>query len=203
MKRQQKRQNSKPSKCCYSAFLARVRDYLFPPSDLVNSKATIPKWRDISAVQKLAFYLVYMKATDMWAVSLDFSKEFMKKFSHLTYKKLKDVIRRRLNENFKNNLGFVPLYAFIIERKNTQLHIHGIIKLDGGQIKVAKQVMMITAFGSKYNKSDMKGYIVKIQILYNHRGWLRYMNKNPINALHSLYINTALLRLIKDNYCKL
>ncbi len=196
----QKRKNKNSSKCCYSDFISTIKEYLLPKSPLVNNKSKIPKWRDVTPIQKLAYYSVYINIPNRIALTLNFSNKFIHKFSHLPNKKLKDVIRRRLNQNFKNNLGIVPNYAFIIERKESNFHIHGIIELDSNQIELAKRTMKVTAFGVGFNKSPMKNNILDLQYIYNKNKWLCYMIKNHKNVINSLYISNGLLTSIRNDY---
>lgn len=202
----QKRQKKKQGKCCYSRFIARVIEYLTAPVPLVNNKThqnvVIPKWRNITAIQKLAYCMHYMDTEGFFAITLDFSDEFRKKFGWQIYRILKDTIRRRINANLKNILGYIPPYAFIIEGKNLFLHVHGIIKIPKHQMKELEHALKTTAFGARYNKTKMREHILKMEALYHPRGWFGYMMKNPQTGAASLFISQELRRDIKNNYQK-
>lgn len=203
MSKPQKRQKFQQGNCCYKAFITTVKEHLLSPASLVNNKSTIPKWRDITQIQKFAYYMMFMKTDDMMAITIDFSHAFRSKFSQQTYKKLKDTIRRRLNENLKNNLEYVPDYAFVIEKKNTQLHIHGVIRLSESQLSLAGKAFKTTAFGAQYEQFAIKNHILNIKKLYNPNGWLRYMLKSCWTAGKSIYISQNLRRLIREDYLSL
>ena len=203
MKYTQKRQKSQRGQSEYKAFIAKVREHLLPTNNIVNNKSLIPKWRDVTAIQKVVYYMIYMTVDNRYSVTIDFSESFREKFNRNSYKQLKDVIRRRLNENFKNNLGLIPFYAFIIENKNRDLHLHGIIELASHQVEEVKRVMKVTAFGVNYKTSPMKNHIIHVSRMYTPRRWLQYITKKPRTANLSLYISNGLLKKIKNDYCAL
>lgn len=101
----------------------------------------LPLWRDITQVQKLAYFFYFMaetkKFTNIKPFTLDLSKPFRDKYSNLTYKKLKAVIIKRIYGNldyiFKSSDK--PMMSFILENKHKnkrkdindkETHIHGI-----------------------------------------------------------------------------
>ncbi len=101
----------------------------------------LPMWRDITQVQKLAYFFYFMaetkKFTNIKPFTLDLSKQFRDKYSNLTYKKLKAVIIKRIYGNldyiFKSSDK--PMMSFILENKHKnkrkdindkETHIHGI-----------------------------------------------------------------------------
>lgn len=143
----------------------------------------LPMWRDITQVQKLAYFFYFMaetkKFTNIKPFTLDFSKQFRDRYNKLTYKKLKAVIIKRIYGNldyiFKSSDK--PMMSFILENKHKnkrkdindkETHIHGIREVFDEEIDDKIQQALKTSVcngkkeykGSKYNnmlqtKKDM------------------------------------------------
>ena len=117
MRKKQKIKSKKKSQRSFRAFISIVNWYknkfdvaLYISNIYENeyqkkeiSVHRLPLWRDITQVQKLAYFFYFMaetkKFTNIKPFTLDLSKPFRDKYSNLTYKKLKAVIIKRIYGN--------------------------------------------------------------------------------------------------------
>ena len=155
MRKKQKIKSKKQSQRSFRAFISIVNWYKnkfdialyisniyesnYPKKEI--SVHRLPLWRDITQVQKLAYFFYFMaetkKFTNIKPFTLDLSKQFRDRYNKLTYKKLKAVIIKRIY----GNLDYViqspnkPMMSFILENKHKnkrkdindkETHIHGI-----------------------------------------------------------------------------
>lgn len=157
------------------------------------------KWRYLSNIGELFFIFSYAEfSKEFTAMSIDFSDDFEDKV------KLADdkygFIRRRLNGNFKNILGFIPEYMFILE-KSKKYHIHGIIKVPPKYEDKFKRVIKITVFGKDYKDSPKSRYIVDFRPLYHALGWLGYcLKKRNLKTFKTKYYATDELKRKTKSY---
>ena len=155
MRKKQKIKSKKKSQRSFKAFISIVNwyknkfDVALYISNIYGNEYQkkevnihkLPMWRDITQVQKLAYFFYFMaetkKFTNIKPFTLDLSKPFRDKYSNLTYKKLKAVIIKRIYGNldyiFKSSDK--PMMSFILENKHKnkrkdindkETHIHGI-----------------------------------------------------------------------------
>lgn len=129
-------------------------------------------------------------------MTVDLSSEFIE-----TLKEVKDkyvYIRRRLNVNFKNVLGYQPDYLFFLERR-PQYRLHGIINFLSKDTNKIKNILKLTLFGKRYKSSPMNKYIVSFKPLYHSLGWLGYCLKyrKISNFKTRYYANDELKRKVK------
>lgn len=223
-KRKQKKGKIKSKKRCYNSFICRVL-YWFNLSSLLVLKKNIneynefisfinitefkiPAWRDVTPIQRLAFFLRCLVSSneEILPFTLNVSKFFMKAYENLTYEEAKEELRNRIYDSLRKNLSSVPKYAFVIEDKNEQCHLHGIIECNknNDEINKLRHALKLATFGCRYEVSSMHKYILRIDYYDKKgpKGWLRYINKNNTSA-NSLFISTPLKKLIKEEYEKL
>lgn len=161
----------------------------------------IPRWRELTKVQKVAVFSKYIVDGNWVAVTLRFSEDFMNNGTRRP--KLTDFIRRRLNENFKNRLGYVPEYMFCLEFKNNAFHIHGVIK-SGDYLDVIKRVLKTTAFGRNYTKNPMPEYCkVRCKQIDDSYGWGTYILKNCNKPWFDIYMSSPVRGRIRKKYADL
>ena len=136
MRKKQKIKSKKQSQRAYKAFISMVKWWKYKFDDTLYisniydtgdikkeiSVHRLPLWRDITQVQKLAYFFYFMaetkKFTNIKPFTLDLSKPFRDKYSNLTYKKLKAVIIKRIYGNldyiFKSSdkpmMSFMPRF---------------------------------------------------------------------------------------------
>ena len=221
-KRKQKKRKNKRHSRRFSAFIHRVSSvYNFYSSlvdniniqnynnlqNIINPKTfEISRWRKVTPTQKIAFFFHCLAKNhiDIVPFTLNVSHFFRDIYHSLKYPEAKEELRQRIYDSIKNNLGYVPCYAFVIEKKNTQLHLHGIIQVpkDIETYKKLRHALKLATFGVDYKNSKMHKHMLVIKESYTHNGpggWLIYMNKDN-TAADSLFINTPLKQLIKKEY---
>lgn len=169
----------------------------------------LPLWRNVSLTQRLALFLNCFASNPSYCnivpFTLNVSHFFRDIYSDLTYKEAKDELRQRIYDNFKSNLGYVPRYAFVIEDKNKQFHLHGIIEVNIGDIETYEKLrhaLKLSAFGVGYENEEMHKHMLVIKKSYTQKGaggWFIYMNKDN-TAADSLFISNALKQDIKAEY---
>lgn len=169
----------------------------------------LPLWRNVSLTQRLALFLNCFASNPSYCnivpFTLNVSHFFRDIYSDLTYKEAKDELRQRIYDNFKSNLGYVPRYAFVIEDKNKQFHLHGIIEVNIGDIETYEKLrhaLKLSAFGVGYENEEMHKHMLVIKKSYTKKGaggWFIYMNKDN-TAADSLFISNSLKQDIKAEY---
>ena len=179
----------------------------------------LPLWRDITNIQKLAYFFYFMaetkKFTNVKPFTLDFSKQFRDRYNKLTYKKLKVVIIKRIY----GNLDYViqspnkPMMSFILENKHKnkrkdindkETHIHGIREVFDEDIDSKVRLALKTSVcnGKKEYKDTKYKNMLQTKKGYTKNGangWLWYLNKGACSN-NGLYISKSLLEKIRDNY---
>ena len=179
-------------------------------------------WRDITQVQKLAYFFYFMaetkKFTNLKPFTLNLSKLFRDKYNKLTYKELKAVIIKRIYGNldyiFKSSDK--PMMSFILENKNKhknkrkdindkETHIHGIREVFDE--KADKKVRLALKTSVCNGKKEYKGSKNMLQTKNGYtkndaKGWLWYLNKG-VCSNNGLYISKSLLEKIRDDYNQL
>lgn len=134
----------------------------------------LPMWRDITQVQKLAYFFYFMaetkKFTNIKPFTLDLSKQFRDKYNKLTYKKLKAVIIKRIYGNldyiFKSSDK--PMMSFILENKHKnkrkdindkETHVHGIREVTDCKLNGSKlEYTLLKPFDKLLKCSDYKSW---------------------------------------------
>ncbi len=158
----------------------------------------IPRWKDLSKVQKVELFFDYIVDINWYAITLRFSDEFVRGCIHNL--KITDFIRRRINENFKNRLGYVPEYLFCIEFDKTTFHIHGAIN-SNNNIDLIKKILKTTAFNKMYLKLPEQ-YKLRCVMIYDAKGWKQYILKNRNHPRFDIYICREITQKTKDIYNK-
>lgn len=181
----------------------------------------LPLWRDITLIQKLAYFFYFMAETkgfeNIKPFTLDLSKSFRDKHKKLTYKKLKAVIIKKIYGNldyiFKSSDK--PMMSFILENKkknnrkdinDKETHIHGIREVFDENIdsKVRTALKTSVCNGKKeYNEPEYRN-MLQTKDKYNNdksgaKGWLWYLNKG-VCCNNGLYISQPLLEKIRHDY---
>lgn len=158
----------------------------------------IPRWKELTKAQKAAVFSKYIVDGSWVAITLLFSNEFMQNCARQP--KLTDFIRRRLNENFKNRIGYVPEYMFCLEFKDDAFHIHGVLKCDNN-LDAIKKVLKTTAFGRNYTKNPLpENRKVNCRRVYNSYGWGNYILKNCNNPWFDIYLSSPVRDMIRKKY---
>lgn len=181
----------------------------------------LPLWRDITLVQKLAYFFYFMAETkdfeNIKPFTLDLSKQFRDKHKKLTYKKLKAVIIKKIYGNldyiFKSSDK--PMMSFILENKakdkrkdinDKETHIHGIREVfdENVDYKVRTALKTSVCNGKKEYKESEYRNMLQTKDKYNDdkrgaKGWLWYLNKGAC-CNNGLYISQSLLGKIRNDY---
>lgn len=161
----------------------------------------IPRWKDLSKVQKVSLFFNYIVDNSWFAITLRFSDKFVA--GCIDNPKITDFIRRRINENLKNRLGYVPEYLFCIEFENGMFHIHGAIK-PNGDIKTIERILKTTAFSKKYKHNTFpEQYKLRCVMIYDAKGWGQYILKNRYHPKFDIYICTPITKRIAKKYREL
>ena len=157
----------------------------------------LPLWRDITFVQKLAYFFYFMAETKPFTslkpFTLNLSKSFRDKYKKLTYKKLKAVIIKKIYGNldylFKSSPK--PMMSFILENKakdkrkdinDKETHVHGIREVfdENVDYKVRTALKTSVCNGKKeYKEPEYRNmlHIKDIYSKYGAKGWLWYLIK--------------------------
>ena len=168
---------------------------------IYNLDIDIPRWKELTKVQKAAFFFEYIVDESWVAITLRFSNEFMRNCA--SKEKITDFIRRRLNMNLKNRLGYVPEYLFCIEFEADGFHIHGVIK-PNGNLETIRKVLKITAFGRDYTKNLLPDSCkLRCKQVYNAPGWGHYILKRCNKSKFDIYICGRLIAQIRKKYSDL
>ena len=138
----------------------------------------LPLWRDITLVQKLAYFFHFMAETkdfeNIKPFTLDLSKSFRDKHKNLTYKKLKAVIIKKIygNLDYALQLSNKPMMSFILENKakdkrkdinDKETHVHGIREVFDENIDVDK---IYETIGYKWQSIVSKDKYSELQIVF-------------------------------------
>ena len=224
-KRKQKKRKNKRHSRSFIQFLRRFEhwyrffDTLVSKTNSINynnihkiinpETFKLPLWRNVSLTQRLALFLNCFASNPSYCnivpFTLNVSHFFRDIYGDLTYKEAKDELRQRIYDNFKSNLGYVPRYAFVIEDKNKQFHLHGIIEVNIGDIETYEKLrhaLKLSAFGVGYENEEMHKHMLVIKKSYTKKGaggWFIYMNKDN-TAADSLFISNSLKQDIKAEY---
>ena len=179
----------------------------------------LPLWRELTPVQKLAYFFYFMAETkpfeNIKPFTLDLSKLFRDKHKKLTYKELKAVIIKKIygNLDYALQLSNKPMMSFILEnktkdkRKDTddkETHIHGIREVFDESIDCKIRLALKTSVcnGKKeYNKPEYRNMLQTKDKYskYGAKGWLWYLNKG-VCCNNGLYISQPLLEKIRNDY---
>lgn len=203
-----------------TTYISNIYGNDYPKKEISVHK--LPIWRNVTSIQKLAYFFYFMAETkdfiSLKPFTLDLSKLFRDRYKKLTYKKLKAVIIKRIYGNldyiFKSSDK--PMMSFILENKkknkrkdinDKETHIHGIREVFDEDIDSKVRLALKTSVcngkkeykGSKYNNmlQTKKGYTKN-----GANGWLRYLNKG-VCSNNGLYISQSLLEKIRDDYNQL
>ena len=236
MRKKQKITSKKKSQRSFRAFISIVKwyknkfDVALYISNIYGNECQkkevnirkLPLWRDITNVQKLAYFFYFMaetkKFTNVKPFTLDFSKQFRDRYNKLTYKKLKAVIIKRIYGNldyiFKSSDK--PMMSFILENKHKnkrkdindkETHIHGIREVFDEDIDSKVRLALKTSVcnGKKEYKGTKYKNMLQTKKGYDKNGangWLWYLNKGACSN-NGLYISKSLLEKIRDDYNQL
>ena len=234
MRKKQKINKKKQSQRAYKDFIFLVNwhknkfDVIFHISNIYGNEDKkevsvyrLPLWRDITLVQKLAYFFYFMAETkpfeNIKPFTLDLSKLFRDKHKKLTYKKLKAVIIKKIY----GNLDYVfkssdkPMMSFILENKtkdkrkdinDKETDIHGIREVFDENIdyKVRTALKTSVCNGKKEYKEPKYRNMLQTKDKYNNdkscaKGWLWYLNKG-VCCNNGLYISQPLLEKIRNDY---
>lgn len=235
MRKKQKTNKKKQSQRAYKGFISIVKwhktkfdviPYISNISDNGDKKEEVsvyklPLWRDITLVQKQAYFFCFMAETkdfeNIKPFTLDLSKSFRDKHKKLTYKKLKAVIIKRIYGNLDYILksSDKPMMSFILENKakdkrkdinDKETHIHGIREVFDEETdnKVRLALKTSVCNGKKeYKKTEYRN-MLQTKDKYNDdksgaKGWLWYLNKG-VCCNNGLYISQSLLEKIRNDY---
>ena len=161
---------------------------------IYNYNTILPDWKYLNRVQKVAFYMAFV-VDDTWhTLNLRFSLKFIEK--NKNEPKLTDLIRRRLNQNFQNNLNYVPEYLFVIEFDENSFHIHGVINAQNDLDKI-KRIFKTTSFGRCYTKNPMpENKKIVCKNITDKEGWTCYVLKENLGG-SNVYISSKITKVAK------
>lgn len=234
MRKKQKINNKKKRQRAYKDFIIIVKWHKFH-FDVISHISNIyeneykkevaiyrlPIWRDITLVQKLAYFFYFMAETkpfkNIKPFTLNLSKSFRDRYKNLTYKELKAVIIKKIY----GNLDYVlqssnkPMMSFILENKtkdkrkdinDKETHIHGIREVfdETTDCKIRLALKTSVCNGKKeYNEPEYHNMLQTKKKFNNDKygvcGWMWYINKGSCSN-NGLYISKSLLEKIRDDY---
>ena len=237
MRKKQKINKKKKSQRSYKDFISLIKwhknkfDVLSHISNIYGNETKkevvvykLPLWRDITLVQKLAYFFYFMAETkdfkNIKPFTLNLSQSFRNRYKNLTYKQLKAVIIKKIY----GNLDYVlqssnkPMMSFILENKtkdkrkninDKETHIHGIREVfdEMTDCKIRLALKTSVCNGKKeYNEPEYRN-MLQTKDKYNNdkygaKGWLWYLNKG-VCCNHGLYISQSLLEKIRNDYERL
>ncbi|MBQ7660017.1 MAG: hypothetical protein IJS26_04700 [Alphaproteobacteria bacterium] len=165
--------------------------------DINSHNNKYPIWDSLSYIDKLILLGAYLNGNNTYksfTVVLSYRfRQLMKETDNWA-----DYVRRRLNVNFKNTLGFVPDYMFVIEKSKKDLeHLHGIIEINSVPETTIRDVFKRTVFGIGYKQSDINRHIFKTDNLYNAPKWIRYCLKTGHITKGKIYMTSNLKNSVK------
>lgn len=235
MRKKQKTNKKKQSQRAYKGFIFLVNWYK-NKFDIISHISNIygngdkkeevsvyklPLWRDLTMVQKQAYFFYFMSETkgfeNIKPFTLNLSKSFRDKYNKLTYKQLKAVIIKKIYGNLDYILksSDKPMMSFILENKTTnkrkdindkETHIHGIREVFDENIdyKIRTALKTSVCNGKKEYKEPKYRNILQTKDKYNNdksgaKGWLWYLNKGAC-CNNGLYISQSLLEKIRNDY---
>lgn len=184
----------------------------------------LPIWRDVTDIQRLAYFFYFMAETkefiNLKPFTLDFSKEFRDRYKNLSYKELKSIIIKRMYGNLDYQLQSMPkpMMSFVLENKPTyrrkdindkETHIHGIREVFDKDIEDKIKLSLKTSVcnGNKEYKQPKYRNMLQTKDKYNDdkngaKGWMKYLNKG-VCSNNGLYISDSLLEKIRNDYNQL
>lgn len=194
----------KQSEACFASFksLSELANSLVNNNIIYNlNNITIPRWKELSKVQKVELFFNYIVDDSWYAITLRFSNDFIDRC--FDNSKVTDFIRRRINESFKNKLGYVPEYLFSIEFSGGSFHIHGAIK-PSGNIELIKNILKTTAFSKRHLQGSFpEQYKIRCIRIYDAKGWGNYILKNQHHPRFDIYICALITRKIAKTHREL
>ena len=237
MQKKQKIAKKKKSQKAYKDFIHIVKwfkddfilaSYISNIYDDDNDKKEVevyrlPIWRDVTDIQRLAYFFYFMAETKEFTClkpfTLDFSKEFRDRYKNLSYKELKAVIIKRMYGNLDYQLQSIskPMMSFILENKPThrrkdindkETHIHGIREVFDEDIDSKVRLALKTSVCNRNKEYKRPEYYNMLHtreeydVKQGPEGWMRYLNKG-VCSNNGLYISDSLLEKIRDNYNQL
>ena len=234
MRKKQKTNKKKQSQRAYKDFIFLVNwyknkfDVLSHISNIYENETKkevtiyrLPLWRDITLIQKLAYFFYFMAETkdfkNIKPFTLNLSKSFRDRYKKLTYKELKAIIIKKIYGNLDYILksSNKPMMSFILENKtkdkrkdinDKETHIHGIREVfdEMTDCKIRLALKTSVCNGKKeYNEPEYRN-MLQTKDKYNNdkygaKGWLWYLNKG-VCCNHGLYISQSLLEKIRNDY---
>ena len=234
MRKKQKINKKKKSQRSYKDFISIVKwhknkfDVLSHISNIYENGDKkevvvyrLPLWRDITLIQKLAYFFYFMAETkdfkNIKPFTLNLSKSFRNRYKKLTYKELKAIIIKKIYGNLDYILksSNKPMMSFILENKtkdkrkdinDKETHIHGIREVfnEATDSKIRLALKTSVCNGKKeYNEPEYHN-MLQTKKKYNNdkygaKGWLWYLNKG-VCCNHGLYISQSLLEKIRNDY---
>lgn len=160
-----------------------------------NTKLTTTCWKRMGIVQQMLAIGAYLNTNSRYkAFTLRLSFEKMAMLEKEP--KPADFFRRRIyaayRKKFKNR---VPVYGFILEKSpKGHLHLHGIIDLTDFPKRKSRDVLKQCAFGANFRELSMHKYMLKIKEIFEGKGWLAYMAKNPELVKPYIYMSNQIKR---------
>lgn len=232
MRKKQKTNGKRKSLRAYSGFISIVNwhknkfDVISHISNIYENEHKeevtvyrLPLWRDITPIQKLAYFFYFMAETkdfeNIKPFTLNLSKSFRDRYKNLTYKELKAVIIKKIYGNLDHIFKFStkPMMSFILENKkknkrkdinDKETHIHGIREvLDKETDDKVKSALKTSVCNGKKEYDESKyNNMLQTRAGYNKygaKGWLWYLNKGAC-CNNGLYISQPLLEKIRNDY---
>lgn len=238
MQKKQKINKKKKSQRAYGDFIHIVKYWMY--SSIFTSHISniydnndrkeievyrLPIWRDVTDIQRLAYFFYFMAETkefiNLKPFTLDFSKEFRDRYKNLSYKKLKAIIIKRMYGNLDYQLQSMPkpMMSFVLENKpiykrkdinDKETHIHGIREILNDKDLDSKVILSLKTSvcnGNKEYKQPKYRNMLQTKDKYNDdkngaKGWMMYLNKG-VCSNNGLYISDSLLEKIRNDYNQL
>jgi len=236
MQKKQKIAKKKKSQKAYKDFIHIVKwfkddfilaSYISNIYDDNNKKEVevyrLPIWRDVTDIQRLAYFFYFMAETKEFTClkpfTLDFSKEFRDRYKNLSYKELKATIIKRMYGNLDYQLQSIskPMMSFVLENKPThrrkdindkETHIHGIREVFDEDIDSKVRLALKTSVCNRNKEYKRPEYYNMLHtreeydVKQGAKGWMRYLNKG-VCSNNGLYISDSLLEKIRHDYNQL
>ena len=232
VEKSQKLQGEKTSKRAYGAFMYTAswwwrviyfeldNSYIYKRAKTItykNGKTSqeitmpkLPRWRDITRVQEVAYFAKFLAETrefsNLKPFTIDFTYTRHKKYKGKNLATIKNDYTKKVYNSLRyygeNDVEMV----YMTEGKNKRINLHGFI--DKSRIENQQHILKQSA--STYRKEYKEiNYRNMLQIKDNYDdidggsyGWMGYMNKGN-RSENGLYLSSALRNRIQNDYQKL
>jgi hypothetical protein len=150
-------------------------------SYIKDNNKVIPSWKNLSFKEKFYTVVFFAHLRGYLHFSLDLSNEFQDDIRYSPTRA--DDIRRRMRSHFIRKLGRVLPIAFVVEENyKKEIHIHGVVDMEGLSRDKLGEILLDTALGPKRHVvPELRAFARKTLhtgLIYNVLGWADYCLKD-------------------------